>query len=328
MRTVAEAVGVATSTVSKALRDDPTIPLARREEIRKVAKKLGYRPNPLVTNLMAQLHGQRRRSDPFQIAWIDLWEASAEDSDLLLIKPLFRGAQKRAQELGYDLEVYRPNKEGISPDRLHRILVSRGQYGLIVPPVPESAMHFHINLEGMAGVTVGTSLLQPHIHRVAPNLFQGSQLACATLRKQGHRRIGMVLSQEIHQRVGKAWSAALLAEQQHWPKSDRLPPLLLKQWDKSIFTAWYDRYQPDVVLFDEPQVDAWLAKIRKPAKSRPRRIWLLITESQSGLQGIDYRGDAIGAAAVEMVVGQIHRNERGDAAVPNTLLLPGVWTDG
>lgn len=326
MRTIAEAVGVATSTVSKALRDDPTIPATRREEIRKVAKQLGYQPNPLVTNLMAQLHVRRRRNDPFHLAWIDLWENPAEASGLQLLKPLFHGARKRARELGYGLEVYRPTKDGISPDRLHRILGSRGQYGLIVPPVPESAMHYHINLEGMAGVTVGTSLRQPLIHRVAPNLFQGSQLACTKLREQGHRRIGMVLSEQLHQRVEKTWIAALLAEQQHWPRTDRLPPLLLKNWDKSRFEAWYTRHQPDVILLGEPQVDTWVTQIPSALAVGPRRIWLLVEGHRHKTQGIDYRGDEMGAAAVEMVVGQIHRNERGDPRIPNTLLLPGIWS--
>lgn len=326
MRTVAEAVGVATSTVSKALRDDPTIPTARREEIRQAAERLGYRPNPLVTNLMAQLHVKRRRNDPFHLAWIDLWEKRSEASALQLIKPLFRGAQKRAGELGYGLEVYRPSKDGISPERLHRILVSRGQYGLIVPPVPEAAMHYKINLDGMAGVTIGTSLRQPLIHRVAPNHFQGSQLACVKLRELGHRRIGMVLSKQIHQRVEKTWVAALLAEQQHWPRAERLPPLFLDDWDKTRFDKWYARYQPDVILFDEPEVDAWVTQIPPSATPRPRRIWLLMEGNRRDTHGIDFRGEEIGAVAVEMVVGQIHRNERGAPRIPNTLLLPGVWT--
>lgn len=323
MRTVAQTVGVATSTVSKALRDDATISPRRREEIRKAAEKIGYRPDPLVRNLMARLHGGRRRNDPFHIAWIDLWPNERAASGLQLLKPLLRGAEKRAQELGYGIEIHRPARDGLSADRLHRILLSRGQHALIVPPVPEEAMNYSINLEGLAGVTIGTSLRQPTINRVAPNLYQGGQLACTELRQRGHRRIGMVLSAQIHERVEKSWLGALLAEQQHWPAADRVPPLLLENGDTRSCDAWFRRHRPDVVLLAESNVDAWAAEAGG-GRGVPR-VWLLIEGNKRQIRGIDYRGAEIGAAAVEMVVGQIHRNERGDRRIPNTLLLPGIW---
>ena len=46
MASVARVAKVATSTVSKALREDPTIPVTRRREIQQIAKRLGYRPMP------------------------------------------------------------------------------------------------------------------------------------------------------------------------------------------------------------------------------------------------------------------------------------------
>lgn len=56
--------------------------------------------------------------------------------------------------------------------------------------------------------------------------------------------------------------------------------------------------------------------------------WLLVERRREGAQVISYRGEAIGATAVEVVVGQVHRNERGEPKIPNTLLLPGIWTSG
>jgi LacI family transcriptional regulator len=41
--------------------------------------------------------------------------------------------------------------------------------------------------------------------------------------------------------------------------------------------------------------------------------------------GIDTRPDKMGAAAVELAVAQIHRNERGSPQTPHILLLDGVW---
>ena len=112
MARVAQAAGVATSTVSKALRDDPTIPPERRDEIRRVAKRLGYRPNPMVAALMARLHSQRRRNDPYHIAWLDLWANEQEAARTSDFKLMLRGANDRAAELGYNIEVHRVAREG------------------------------------------------------------------------------------------------------------------------------------------------------------------------------------------------------------------------
>lgn len=328
MASVARAAGVATSTVSKALRDDPTIPPARRREIQRVAKGLGYRPNPMVAALMARLHSRRRRNDPHHIAWIDLWPDDQEAARTTDFKLMLRGANQRANELGYQIEVHRVARNGTSAARLHEILISRSQWGLIIPPVPREAMTYPLDLEGLTGVTIGTSLHQPVMHRVASNLYQGSQLACQKLRERGFNRIGLVLTPSMNERVEKKWLGALLAEQAEWPRPDRVPPLLVAVDREPQFTAWLTRFEPDVLLLAEPHVEAWLERQRPPER-RPAVAWLrMIESSRKKAWGIDTRPENMGAAAVELVVAQIHRNERASPQIPHTLLLDGVWSEG
>ena len=52
---VARAAKVAKATVSYALRQHPKIPAATRDRILRIATDLGYRPNPRVSSLMAQV---------------------------------------------------------------------------------------------------------------------------------------------------------------------------------------------------------------------------------------------------------------------------------
>src|SRR5512133_1061710 len=78
MADVARAAGVARSTVSKALRSDPSISERCRKKVRQAATALGYAPDPMVAALMARLHSRRRRNDPHHIAWIDLWQNELE----------------------------------------------------------------------------------------------------------------------------------------------------------------------------------------------------------------------------------------------------------
>lgn len=328
MATVAKAAGVATSTVSKALRDDPTIPFERRREIQRTAKSLGYRPNPMVAALMARLHGARRRNDPHHIAWIDLWPDEKEAARTNDFKLMLRGANQRARELGYEIEVHHASRDGTSPARLHQILVSRSQWGVIIPPVPLEAMSYPLDLQGLTGVTIGTSLHEPIMHRVAANLYQGCKLACRKLREKGFHRIGLVLSPSMIERVEGKWLGAYLAEQKQWPRAERLEPLLVSASQKERFSRWLDRSKPEVILIAEPHIENWLAGRVTGSDPRFPTAWLRMLEHtrKVGL-AIDTRPEQIGAAAVELVVGQIHRNERGSPDIPHTLLLDGIWCE-
>jgi LacI family transcriptional regulator len=326
MRHVAEAVGVATSTVSKALRHDPTIPEARCREIRAAAEKLGYRPNPAVATLMAQLHHHRRRSDPHSIAWIDLW--GAERSEVAkILEPMLHGARERANSLGYGIEVYRAGAEQISPGRLRQMLTSRGQWGLIIPPVPQSARRFPFDLRGFAGVAIGTSLQEPVMYRVAPNHFRGCVLAFERLRERGLRRIGLALSPEMNERVEGKWLGAFLFCQQRLPAEQRVTPLIALPETHEAFARWLQQAKPGAVLVAEEAVVRLLQGANNRSDQAPMIGWLLRTAPNPGDRSLDERHERMGSVAVETVVAQIHRNERGSPSVPYETLIDPVWVE-
>src|SRR5258708_38842247 len=52
MKSIAAQAGVTQATVSMSLSNNPRIPLATRERIQAIAKKLDYQPNPYVSTLM------------------------------------------------------------------------------------------------------------------------------------------------------------------------------------------------------------------------------------------------------------------------------------
>ena len=154
MRDVARRAGVVPSTVSKALRGDPTISKFRRREIRKIAAQLGYNPNPMVASLMAQLHHRRRRTDPCKLAWIDLWPPNANRPALLNL--ILEGVRARAEKLGYGVELYHAGEGGLNPKQIRRVLTAKGQWGFIIPPVPANAASFDLDVEGLAGIVIGS----------------------------------------------------------------------------------------------------------------------------------------------------------------------------
>ena len=324
MRHVAHAAGVAVSTISKALRNDPSIPEKRCRAIQAVAERLGYRPHPLVATLMSQIHHHRRRSDPHNIAWIDLWPAGKDSAAAMSAEPALRGARERARELGYGIEVYPAGSNRISPKYLHRTLTTRGQWGLIIPPVPESAMRFPLDMRGLTGVTIGTSLHEPVMHRVSPNHFQGCVLLFDRLRAKGFRRIGLVLTPAMNRRVEGKWLGAFHACQEQVPKGDCVSPLLATRDDKQILARWLLRENPDAVLVAEKFFWTGIHQLNENSFRRPFIAWLMQQTSSRGFGGLDLRPEQLGRVAVEMVVAQIHRNERGSPAIPHTVLIDAV----
>ncbi|HKB91149.1 MAG TPA: LacI family DNA-binding transcriptional regulator, partial [Opitutaceae bacterium] len=60
LRTIARKAGVSHTAVSLALRNDPSVSVATRTRIQKLANDLGYKPNALVSALMRQVQSKSR----------------------------------------------------------------------------------------------------------------------------------------------------------------------------------------------------------------------------------------------------------------------------
>lgn len=73
IRELARLVGVSKSTVSLALRDDPSIPQATQDKVKEAAKKHGYRRNPKLSEVMGGI--AKRSTVPISapIALLSLW---------------------------------------------------------------------------------------------------------------------------------------------------------------------------------------------------------------------------------------------------------------
>lgn len=59
IRDVAREAGVAPATASLALRNQPRLRKSICAKVQRVAAKMGYRPNPVVSQLLAQLRASR-----------------------------------------------------------------------------------------------------------------------------------------------------------------------------------------------------------------------------------------------------------------------------
>lgn len=324
IRDVAAAVGVSVSTVSRALRNDPCISQARREAIQSRAQQLGYRPNPLVSALMAQVRPRRHAHHPVAIAILQCYPRNQTSFS----EYYEQGIRERAEMFGYRIEPLFLDDLSSLGRRLDRVLDARGIRGLIVLPVPAGVVLDAFSYERLAASTVDPSLKRPHLHRASSDYFQGMTTALERLTTMGYKRIGFVIAATEAVRIGDLWLGAYLRWQLTLPPKQRLAVHMPRQNTRQAFTEWLRREKPDALVSNEPPyLLEWLAAA---GVSIPHDIaYACLGGQHDGLTaGIDQHEVQVGWTAFDLVVSQLNRNEYGLPTVPQMVLVEGVWVDG
>ena len=331
LRDVAKAVGVSHVAVSLALRGDRRVSLARRHEITTVARRLGYRPDPMLASLAAYRRHKSAVPISATIAWINQWPDPRALRRLNEFDAYWRGAAEAADLLGYRLEEFVVSPD-LSPERLREILLARGVRGLLLPPHGQGLNLGTFEWSDFSVVRLGLSLPSPRAHAVVCDQSECASLAYERVHTHGYRRIGFVSSLRFDRNTRGNFRAGFLRHQADLtPAHDRLAPLLLEEnVSPSSATAlrhWLAREHPDALITTLPTLRALLAKIGLRV---PRDLAVATTSVLDGNfpAGIDQNCHDIGAVALRTLAGLIYQNERGVPAVFRRLLVEGRWVDG
>jgi LacI family transcriptional regulator len=231
--------------------------------------------------------------------------------------------------LGYRIETFWLREPGMTSRRMSAILRTRGIRGLILQSLPKAHGHLSLEWRHFAAVAKGLTISRPRLHRVTTSHFEDMRLVVHHLKRHGYRRPGLVLDADLDARTDQAWTAAYLLDQQQRPARERVPALVLDS-DREVrrFADWFARHHPDVILFSRLPVPAWLAEggIRVPADVG--LVHLDWSPEVAPLAGIDAAPEAAGAAAVDLLVGQLHANEHGVPAREKIVAVRGRWVPG
>ncbi len=329
LQDVADRAGVHRSTVALALRDHPRIPAATRRTIQTLAGKLGYRQNPLVAALMQS----RRSGRPVKHVTLGFvtnyptrygWRPEHHDRP-----DFFPGAVERARDFGYKLDHFWLGEPGMTPARFCDVLAARGIHGLIIGRLPPGQYAMELDWSRFSVVALGMTLRAPLLHHVTENHFETAFRSMQQCLERGYRRVGFVFSEANDSpRVGDRWLSAYLLQQLKLHARDRLAICPGTPTDETRFATWFRRHKPDALLVNHSQpVVRWL---RAMGRHVPRDVGLIELEDhpEYGCAGVYYDPAKIGALAVEMLVGLMHRNEKGVPADPHEILLAGEWREG
>lgn len=322
MADVARAAKVTQATVSLALRGHARIPEETRRRIAAVAEKLGYRPDPLVSVLMAQRRrGQERMRGVLGV--VSIWP---DPKSSWLTNPFYtpyrEGVVERAAKLGFRTDFFACDGSERELRVTERSLRARGIQAVVIAQAHESITRLPLDVSGLAAAYIGNGIREPRLSRVDAALDFDFRLAWRKTRERGHTRIGYATWRRPTLKNDGAWMGAYLHAQRELPEADRLPPLESEDMDRAALLAWADRWRPGAVLSE----NLWILDTLRAERPAIPLLCLAVVDGR-GYSGVQVGRREIGAAAVDMVVAQLARGERGVPEIAKRVMIEGWWRD-
>ncbi len=345
MADVAKSAGVHVTTVSLAMRNHPRLPEATRLRIQRLAVKMGYRPDPLLRALIAYRgHSMARRNEP-TLAYVTNWNTRLGWKDVTAHPDFYSGAERKANQLGYKLEHFWMREPGLSHGRLSAVFVARGIAGLIIASHGrEMGDALQFDWRCFSAVKIDYFPHKPLLHNVTNNQCDTIRLAMQKVAAAGYRRIGFVMHRGWDHAVDHLWTAGYLCEQQHLAEVERLPAHIfpeaepIERWfnegnapveaDFEPFREWLGRHRPDVIISKGSFVLPLLKKMGVRVPQDVAFVDVFLEEFRGATAGVRQNHEEVGAAAVEILAGQLQHSKLGVPEIPTTTFVDGTWFDG
>jgi DNA-binding LacI/PurR family transcriptional regulator len=336
MADVAAKLGVSKIAVSMALRDHHRISIARRREIKRVAREMGFVPDPFLSALAAHRRQRVTTKEHGSVAWINHWKDPKRLRQYKEFEMYWRGASEAALKFGYRLDEIRWDLD-CSPKRLEKILLARGIEGVLIPPHRELVDWEDFDWSKFAVVRFGMSVPSPDSNLVTSDGFRATVMAISKIHEYGYRRIGVTVNDEYNRRIGGNLLSGLFYAQKLLALKPVLPPFLtfLKSRtaeelsrQKAVLSIWLKQQKPDALLISDIEVPGLILDL---GYRIPQDIAVAGTTVQDipGVDaGVNQHAEAIGRTAVEMLLKQMNVNERGEPRYPSRILVEGRWQDG
>jgi DNA-binding LacI/PurR family transcriptional regulator len=334
LRDVAEKAGVHLTTAARAMKRDPRVQKETQERVQRIAKELGYVPDPMLAALSTYRTAIRPSLYHGTVAWVSSfptrngWQCES-------FSFYRQGAKEALERHGYQLEDFWLSEPGLTARRAAQILESRGIRGLLLSPFPMPDAHFDFPVDRFAAVAFGHTLARPALHFVTTSHYQNMQICLRRLHQLGYRRPGLVTWDEISKRVAEQWTAAYRTPsfEERWHeltpilKIERRPTLFSDE-NHELFLKWFRTHRPDAILVVDQHILEWLrdAGIRVPEDVA--YVSPSLQKSNTDHAGVLEPSLEIGHTAGEFLVGMLNRGEYGVPQIPRRILLDGAWQDG
>jgi hypothetical protein len=365
LRDIAKEANVHFTTVGLAVRGDTRVDKETAARILTIAKRMDYRPDPLLSAL-STYRNRGRRVFHGNIGYVFTTAMNEVNTGF---RTAYRTAREHADRLGFCMESFELSSHANGPNQLQRILVARGIQGVILSPLPSAGVYPDFQWSRFAVATIGQSITSPMFHRACNHQAHSMRQQLVHLRELGYRRVGLVLSEDATFRTEHSFLGAYVAEQFFLRVSDRLRPLVsaalnatssvphparpksrrkpgkplqtLRASAKSAKPAvtsgearaqlatWLTQAKPDCVIASEPVVYDLLKML---GRSVPRDLGFSLVARRDDypkLAGPEENWEMLGEAAVDIVISLLGKRVYGVPETPLTTLVGNkTWQTG
>lgn len=329
MKDLARRAKCSVNTVSLALRDSPRISTETRERVQKLAKQMGYRPNPLISALVST----RRKASEQTIALLTKFAEPFRvlRSTRLFESELYRGIEEKAAELGFRVEEFATAVPGApSAERLTGILRARGIRGVLLFPSGDIDVGFpELDWRHFAVVAAGFHANQWPVHRTALDQGRSVEMCLTHLTALGYRKIGFALSRALDPRWNYAASGRFLVWQASQPARLRVPWVASEREfpvDEEL-EAWLLKHRPEAVIVINADYANGVERLA--ANHGLDVVPVVITATaREDLAGAPARPDLLGRTSISVLARELYLNHFGIPAAPEVTLVSAQWREG
>lgn len=332
LREVARRAGVSHTTVSLCLRNHDSIPEATRARVRRLADRLGYRSNVLVSALMSQVRRKQPKSAPEVVGFLTGGPTAEDWKNHSYSVGCYEGARQRGQQLGMRVEPFWLGLGGVTSATTCRMLKARAIHGNLIAPFPVPVYGHELDWAHMICVGLGYVYNNHTLHRATHNHFRGAYLAYEKLVALGYKRIGLMLDEEENRRVNYLWLGGYLAAQQTMSAVKLAPLLTAGAGNPAQLKAWLRTKRPDVVIGFGPRQFLALTRLGYRIPRDLAYVALDVEQTQlahvEDVTGINQNLGLIGATAIDILASQLYHNEQGLPQRPVFSMIEGYWVNG
>jgi LacI family transcriptional regulator len=181
IKDIAKALGLSTSTVSRALRDSYEISPETKEKVLLYAKENNYRPNPIALSL------KEKRSSSIGVLVCEIANS--------FFSQAINGIESVAQEKGYNVIIAQSKEDFEKEVSSLQYLASRSVDGIIFSVSAETSDFSHVQQlysRGMNMVSFDRVVDFPDIHKVSVDNYKAAYEATTHFIKNGYTNIACI----------------------------------------------------------------------------------------------------------------------------------------
>ncbi|MBL9215585.1 MAG: LacI family DNA-binding transcriptional regulator [Opitutaceae bacterium] len=333
VRQIAQLAGLSPSAVSLALRDSPKIPAATRRRVLRLARRLGYRPNAKVNELMSQLRLNRVQETQACLGVISLYDDPQPWKKSLHLSRIHDHMVRRAEFFGYRLEPLWLREPGMTPRRFSDILDARGIQGLLCFGGPDLNQELPPELDHFAIVSQGLSIKTP-MHRVMSHVYNDMWRALDQVYRLGYRRPGLVIGRYEDIRSAHAHFCVYLGWCQYTLGAPTaIPVLQLERVEEEPLMRWLGHHRPDVLVFVHyyDVLREFDAVLRRRRLRVPRDLGVVVMSQileGTRFSGLQENQRLLGDWCVELLMARIMSRDFARPTHPRIEMVEREWIEG